>query len=185
MTQAVIDANTTDNQSVEDVNAQDDLDSLLSEYDTEVKKVEPTEPDIKEAVSWINEQRIKSEKEAEETAINNAVDTIKAGLEDLDFTPTNGMIRGMLQDNASKDPAIAKAFIHRFENPKAWDSALKRALKNIKQDLSIDTKATSDREAIASAVRSASTKQPTPEAPPDLNRMSDAEFQRYKMGLRG
>lgn len=184
MTQAVIDADATESQSAKDVDAQDDLESLLSEYETATTKSEPAD-EVKEAVSWINEQRIKSEKEAEETAIKNAVNSIKTGLEDLDFEPTDGMIRGMLQDNAHNDPSIAKAFIHRNENPKAWDIALKRALKNIKQDLSIDRKATSDREAIASAVRSASTKQPTPESPPDLNRMSDAEFQRYKMGLRG
>ena len=185
MREALTETDASVDQPVEEQGASDDLDSLLNEFTEETKSEQTINPnDVKEAVGWINEQRQQTANEAEQTAINSATETIKEQLGDLDIPLTDGMIRGMLEDNARRDPKIRDAFAQRQKNPQAWSEALKRASKNIKEDLSIDQKATSDREAIASAVHSASTQQPTPDTPVDLNTMSDSKFARYKMGLK-
>ncbi len=184
MTQAMTETDTAVDQTVEAQSASDDLDSLLNEF-TEETKSEPAinQSDVKEAVSWINEQRVQGEKEAENTDIASAATTIKQSLGDIDLPLTDGMLRGMLEDNARRDPKIREAFAQRRENPQAWSEALKRVSNNIKEDLSIDHKATSDREAITSAVHSASTKRPAPDEKVDLTQMNDSEFARYKMGI--
>lgn len=184
MTQAMTDTDTAVDQTVEEVGASDDLDSLLNEF-TEETKVEPTVTnDVKEAVNWINEERTRKADEAIKTDLESAVKSIGDTL-DLDSKPTARIIRGLLRDIAEDDPAIQKAFAQRESNPQAWVSAQKRAAKLIKEELSIDQETTSDRDAITSAVRSASNQKPTPDKAPNLSAMSDTEFARYKMGLRG
>ena len=184
MTQAMTETDAAVDQTVEDKGASDDLDSLLDQFTEETKPVEQPidQSDVKEVVNWVNDQRSKEVKQEETTAVNSAVETIKSSLE-LDFTPTDGMIKGMLQNLASEDPAVAKAFAQRHQNPQAWKSALNRATNAIKEDLNIDLKATEDRNAIASAVRSASTKQPEPAQEVNIAGMTDYEFQQHKANL--
>lgn len=181
MTQAMTETDTAVDQTVKDEGASDDLDALLSEF-TEETKPAPKTDKVEEAVNWINEERIRKAEEDVKNDLKSAVKNIGDSL-DLDVKPTERVIRGLLRDIAEDDPAIQKAFDQRHKNPQAWASAQKRAARLIKEELSIDQQATSDRNAITSAVKSASTKQPTPEKAPNLNSMSDREFLNYKMSL--
>ena len=167
--------------ATQDEGASDDLETLLNEFQEETKPAPKTDK-VEEAVNWINEERARKAQEEVKSDIESAVKTIGDTL-DLDVKPTARVIRGLLRDIAEDDPAIQKAFDHRYANPQAWASAQKRAARLIKEELSIDQQTTSDRNAITSAVKSASTKQPTPEKAPNLSKMSDREFQQYKMGL--
>lgn len=183
MNQAVTETKPAEDQTVEEQGAQDELDSLLEEFTEETKPTEQPNDEISEVVNWAKQQQQKEAKQTDDNDLNSAMESIKGSLDDIGFTPTDGMIHGMMQHIASKDPKIQEAFTKRFQNPRAWDEAVKRLTHSIKEDLSIDQKATSDREALASAVRNASTKQPTQEEAPDLNSMSDTDFANFKMGL--
>jgi hypothetical protein len=183
MTQAMTETDVDAKQATEGKGASDSLDTLLDEFEQQTKPVEQQTSKIEEVVSWVDEQRQSAIKEKEATDINSAVEAIKSGIGELDFTPTDRMVRGMLQDIASEDTSVAKAFHQRDQNPRAWQEALKRATAAIKEDLSIDPKATSDREAITSAVHSASTKQPAPEEEVNVASMNDREFMEYKTKL--
>lgn len=184
MTQAMTETDTAVDQTVQGEGASDELDSLLNEF-TQETKAEPTvdQKDVTEAVSWIKEERTRKAEEAIKTDLESAVKSIGEDL-DLDTKPSARTIRGLLRDIAEDDKAIQQAFAQRDTNPQAWAAAQKRAAKLIKEELSIDQQTTSDRNAITSAVLSASNQKPTPDEGPNLNAMSDAEFQRYKMGLR-
>lgn len=189
MTQAVTETDATVDQSVEDEGAQD-LDSLLNEFEEETKpKSEQPKvkaEDVNEVVNYINQQRQQQAIEAEKNDIKSAVESIKSSMEGMDNIPSDRLIRGLLQDYAAENENVRKAFANRQQNPKAWNAALKNAAKEIKEEFSVDTQTTSDRDAITSAVRSASTKQPEPEQKKDWGSMSDYEFQQEKMRmLRG
>jgi hypothetical protein len=183
MTQAMTETDAAVDQTVQEEGASDDLDSLLNEY-TQETKPEPTidQKDVTEAVNWIKEERTRKVEESVKNDLESAVKNIGENL-DLDVKPSSRTIRGLLRDIAEDDPAIQKAFAQRESNPQAWAAAQKRALGLIKEELSIDQQTTQDRNAITSAVLSASNQKPTPEKSPDLSAMSDAEFQRYKFGL--
>lgn len=190
MTQAVTETDATVDQSVEEEGAQD-LDSLLNEFEEEVqpKKSEQSKvkaEDVNEAINYINQQRLNDAKTAEKNDIKSAVDSIKSSMEGMDNIPSDRLIRGLLQDYAAENENVRKAFANRQQNPKAWQAAIKAASKEIKEEFSVDTQTTSDREAITSAVRSASSKQPEPQEKVDYSSMSDYEFQQFKMKvLRG
>lgn len=190
MTQAVTEADATENQSVEGEGAQDDLDSLLNEFE-EQTETKPSEQkidadEIKEVVNYINEDRQTKALEAQKNDINSAVESIESSLEDLDGMPSKRVIRGLLQDIAAEDDAVRKAFAQRKENPKAWNAALKRATKEIREEFSVDKQTTSDRNALSAAVHSASSKQPEPTEQKNWGQMSDFEFQNEKTKiLRG
>lgn len=185
MTQAMTETDVAEDQTTQEEGASDDLDSLLNEFSeatkpTEQPKVELN--DVQEVVSYVQEERAAKAEQTTKADIDAAVDSIADNL-DIEV-PSKRIIRGLLQDIASNDKAIQQAFAQRNENPQAWKAALKRATNEMKEELSVDQEATSDREALTSAVRSASTKQPEPQEEVDLNSMSDQEFIMYKARLR-
>jgi hypothetical protein len=87
-----------------------------------------------------------------------------------------------------KDPAINETWNNRRENPAAYS----RMVEKLNGDLQLHVEqqrqkfmskeAAADHAAVAMAVRDSSAKRP-PEPPPNLGRMSDAEFRVYKQSL--
>jgi len=184
MKQAVTESDAAEDQTVEKEGAPDDLDSLLDQYAEETKPVEQPKIDgLEEVVGWVNEQREEKASQTIETDLKDAVGSIQEELKDLDFKPSDRVVRGMLEALAIEDKSIKKAFETRRENPRAWQAALKRAASELKTDFSVDQQTTSDREAIASAVHNASNKQPEPDKGANLSGMSDYEFQKHKAEL--
>lgn len=182
------DANEAENQTSEETSAPDELDQLLSEYDQETKSEQP-QPEVKpeqvnEVVGWVQQQRQQQEKQEFEADVKSAVDSIRESTEDLDVPLSDKVIKGFLFAQAEEDPKIGEAFQKRKENPKAWNAALNRAKKALREEFSVDQRATQDREAVAAAVRGANQKQPEPDEGPDVSAMSDQEFAQYKMKLR-
>lgn len=175
--QAVVeDSNTTSEEVVSDDNA---LDDLLNEYDEgTTKEVETGEQtDLKEVVSYIKQDRENKELEASTAAINDAVKVVKgdSDLPDIVF-------EGMLHAKA-RDPRFLQAFTNRAANPAGWTKVLNAVAKEFNDSMpKEDAGLSATTEAIASAVQSASTKQPTEETT-DWSSLSDSDFNRKKAEL--
>ena len=138
--------------------AQDDLDSLLREYEEKTEpKVEPqANPDkIAKVLSYIEEQEARQAEQALNDAITNSVKTVKSGL-DLGFEMPDKYIEGILHSIAAKDKRFLNAFQQRDSNPSGWEKALKAVSKDMQKDFAaVDHQATQDREAVTSAIRGA------------------------------
>ena len=104
---------------------------------------------------------------------------------------SNGMIRGWIQDRPRAEiEKIDKIWENRASDP----ATFKRMIAGFKQEFVKgpvaklrqlpDANATEDRDAVAHAVRGASTKAP-PEKAPDYSKMSPGEFQAEKDRLFG
>jgi len=176
--QAVVeDSNTTSDDVVSDDNA---LDNLLNEYDEGTKEETPTgeQSDISEVVSYIKEKREQENKVSADAAISNAVKSLKG-----DSTLPDAVFRGMIYEK-SNDARFLKAFTERESNPDGWNKVIGAMSNEFKSSLpKEDGQLSADKEALASAVQSASTHQAQPQEV-DLASMSDAEFLAYKAKLR-
>lgn len=171
----------------------DELDSLLSDFDrpdqtgTEAPKV--TKSDLQEVVSYIKEDRHERELERVNADIDSACKTVYDSLSEKGLP--EDAVRGLLIDKADRDPRFQKAFLGRHQNPTAWNKILSATAKDFSQKFStVDRGVSDDVEAVASAVRSASTK--TPEPPEDeaksrqkIAQMSDQELRNLKRSLGG
>lgn len=169
------------NAPAEESGAQDDLDALLAEYDNANKPVEEPKPqtDIKELVSYVQQEREEKVQAQLKEDVNGAVSTVKESLPDLPVKLSDRVVRGFLEGLASEDKRFTQAFENRHSNPKGWNSVLKSAAKELAKEFDVDPEATSSRESVVSAVKSASTKQ-VQESPElsagTVKNMSDAEF---------
>lgn len=177
--QAVTETN-AETPSVEEEGAQDNLETLLQDYEEEVKGEEKeTDSDISSVVKYIEEERQRKEQETVQADIKTAVDTVKENLEgDL----PDWMIEGALQHKAANDARIRNAWVKRGENPKGWNSVLKALAKDISSELT-DKQSTETRNEVVAAVKGASQKTTEPEVP-DLGKMSDQDFEMWKRGLK-
>ena len=159
-----------------------DLDTLLAEFDQGTKATpSPPEPTKQPAlddqtVASINylKQRVQQED------VSKAVSNIFGHL-DLD----DEFKQAWLVAQATKNPAIEKAFENRFHDPKTWQTFEKSLAKEVDKKYGakfsrVDEDATADHAAVAQAVRGASTKIAA-EPAPDFSRMSDAELHKWKM----
>ena len=155
------------------------LDDLLNEYESEKPKVEQptTESDNSELLEYVREQRA----ERTEEEINAATKSIA---EAMDVKVGEGVIRAMLETKARGDERVVNAFLNRKSNPKGWDKVSKALAREFSEEFP-DPSATSDADAVVSAVHSASTRAPEPETAPDFSSMSDAEFFKMKAEMKG
>lgn len=192
--QAVVEQTEEQSQTAsEEAGAQDmDLDTLLKEFEVEPPETKADEEpklspdDVREAVRFARESRERSAREATDKAISEAVKVAKDELTDLPVELSDRAVRGLLEAYAGENPKFTQAFVNRHKNPDAWNKALRVVAKDFRNDFSpVDRNATDDREAIASAVRAASTPAQRSEETPDWGRMSDAEFNRRKRDLGG
>jgi len=173
----VEDSNTTSDEVVSDDNA---LDDLLNEYDEGVAETQQTgeqSSDVQELADYVRDKRDSENKQAADSAISDAVKTLKG-----ESNLPDAVFRGMIYDKSS-DSRFLKAFTERDSNPQGWNKVIGAMSKEFNDSLpKEDAQLSADREALASAVQSASTNQAS-EQTTDLSSMSDSEFLRHKAAL--
>lgn len=178
--------------AAEAASAQNDtssLDALLSEFNEGTTKTKPAPqvaaPDNKADVLQQRldaiERRLAAEQETKD--FGGAIKEVKG-----DFQVPDYAIRGWLSSEAEADPRINKVWEQRHQNPAAAKKLLtglksKFAAEQAKQKTP-DAEVTSDKLAVAAAVRGTSTK--APETPsPNYGAMDDKQFaaEKAKYGL--
>lgn len=175
----------------------DELNSLLSDFDqpdqtgTEPKKI--TSDDVREVVDYVRDTRQKDEMKETNDAIDHACKTVYDALsEEAKAILPERATRGLLIDMADSDRRFQRAFLERNSNPSQWNKILNAKAKELSTEFTpqVDRELSDDKEAIASAVRSASTKAPEP--PEDeaksrqkIRQMSDQELRALKRSLGG
>ena len=191
-TQTVADeaeAGASDQQEAGGAQEEKSLDALLAEWDdgtqqeSEEKPKEQSEGKdsrMDEVLSYVNEQRKKEALESFNKGVQDAVSL--AETETGDFY-SKEELEDFLYAKAARDTRFQQLFIHRHSNQDAFNKAVKAAAKEwgsrAKSKASIDKEATEDREIVANAVRSASTKAAVDDLPnvSDLMNMSGADFE--------
>lgn len=155
----------------EGTGAPEDLDTILSEFDEkdeQVKTAEPTKPDaqdkdmgarIDSLQRQITESDEKGARKDTEEAIGKTVTEVAQLLPEGVKVPTRAL-RGYIEMMALEDRRLATAFLQRHLNPRKWETVKKAMAVEIAKDFEIDEAATAERDSVASAVRSASTKAP-------------------------
>ncbi|HEY6019651.1 MAG TPA: hypothetical protein VIY48_07050 [Candidatus Paceibacterota bacterium] len=171
--------------SAESGAAQDDgLDELLKEFDQraaapapekEVPASEPKTPEIDVQALAVLEQRLNQQEAREqrrelERVFNRFAEGTQADAIDAE---------AFLNAAALRDPRINQAYASRASSPKAWDK-IEGALKNEfarRYGKKVDKQVTESRDAVASAVRSASTAAPSKEITDnEIKSMSKDDF---------
>lgn len=171
-------------QASDENGAQDDLDSLLAEYDNSVEtkpKAEvksESQPD--DPVRLYVERKMAEDADLEQKA--NREEVLKTVKDGMDIAIDDRFIWGFISTAAAEDPRLEKAFLGRKQNPAAWNKVVKTLQADMKSALSIDPGATADRQSVEAAIRGASNKA-APNDEPNLGTMSNADFETYKRGL--
>lgn len=173
--------------------APDELDALMSEFDSEIGKA-PSEQDAQqngdmtEVLSFIREQKAEAAKKDANAGLDDAVKQLQRELGE-DTPPM--VVKGLLHAFAVDQPGIVKAFEERKSNPTRWERTLRALAPKVREAMgsSVDRSVTQDREAISAAVRGANTTAPEGKqvTAKDVAKMSDKEFAAYQrdIGLVG
>ena len=143
----------------------DDLDALLAEFDTKKAEAAPvTEPkkstvdDVDVNVLAVLEQRLNDQEAREKRReLDSMFNSFTEGVQ-ADAVDAEAFLNAM----ALREPRINQAYINRGSNPKGWEkveSTLKQEFQK-RYGKKVDKQVTESREAVASAVRSASTAAP-------------------------
>jgi len=165
----------------------DDLDALLNEYQEPVKAEPPVKTEQTPSTDEMTEFRMMMEQnrvEKQNEGLNEAAKMVKSSAGDAAGNMPEWMFVGALREEATRNPNLEKVFNERGQNPEAWNKVASALGKKIAHDLNpTDKQATDSWNAVESAVHSSSSSNPVEEAPPNLNKMNDAEFSAYKRGL--
>ena len=163
----------------------DDLDAILAEFDQQTEQPEVAtkvddSPRMKIVEDYIQAQHARDTREA----IQQSVSQLKGFDKSFDGIG-NTAIEGFLQLKAQRDTRIADAFHKRDENPDGWNRVLKGIAQEFSQEFKApDAQITEDRNAMRAAVETQpETSEPDAPTVRDLNKMSDAEFMRYKESI--
>lgn len=178
-----------------------DLETLLSEYESDLSETEESSTsaetseipakgqgerpeDVKSAVEYVKQLQQEEINRKTNQSIEDAVSTIRGELEQP-LLPDRA-IKGIIYEMAETNKAFVKAFQQREKHPDAWQRILKAVGADINKDLKEvpSPTLTDDRNALASAVQSASSKAPEADSAPDYGRMSDADFAKHKRELK-
>jgi hypothetical protein len=156
------------------------LEQLLDEYDRSVQRPSPQpepppqyqQPPDTPPVDWGRIQRYEQKQFMDE--VNQAADKIFGDVK----LPQEAKI-GWLDQKARQIPEAAAAFQARHNNPRQWAKWERYLVREVEAAFksTVDPVATDDREAVAAAVRGASTKV-TAEPPPSFGNMSNSEFRK-------
>lgn len=164
-----------------DVSAQtnvDDLDKLLAEFDQETARgpaaPQPEPQQTQQPVAPISEDRLRR---IEDRIFKDDLDaTIKNIVGDLKIPER--FSKGWIDQVARENPKVANAFVNRANDPASWNRIEKALSKEMAKDFKaltpIDEPSTVDHNAVAAAVRGASTNVPTSQEP-KLGSMSARE----------
>ncbi len=160
-----------------------DLDSLLSEFDSQVKPqpapqaaATPSQPEILQLKAEVDALKRERLAEKERSDLVGVIKELRGDAPIPDYA-----IRGWLSTVAENDPRINKIWEQRDSNPQA----AKKLIAGLKaqfaaeqaKNMPVDAEATSDKMAVAAAVRGTSTKAPE-EKQPDYGSMDNSEFQK-------
>ncbi len=166
-----------------------DLDSLLATYNTsEPSPSEQPAPPASAADDRLAafEKRVVELEKRESNARSQAdiLEVVKSVRGEMPID--EALVEAYLQVEANKDPRLVQAFTGRRQNPEQWKKIEAGLTKKLKASIGadIDRTATDTRNAVESAVRSASTRTPVEDAPVDTASMSMGEFEAYKQSLR-
>lgn len=166
----------------EETSQQDDMDTLLAEWDQKEEKTPPKPP-----APVKSPDEIKAEVMAElraEQAYEKTVGEFLSDLSDMPFEVRRGVVEGFLNEAARKDSRINSAYTEQHVNPDAWQKVRARLVEDFKGQFKQKEASTvdQDREAAAAYVRGSSTQEvPQKElSNEDLAAMSDAEFNEYQ-----
>lgn len=162
----------------------DDLDTLLSQYEQEVRP-SPPEPQYQPQY----EQQPQTDPFLEKVKQKMFNDEVNATVDAVvgDMKVPRRVAIGWLDQMARENPAIQRAWLNKDNDPRTWkrfEKTLSAEMKKEFASFQIDEAATADKEAVAAAVRGASNKAPV-EPAPNLGSMSDAQLQKYKEQLFG
>ena len=189
-----------------------DLDALIAEYTAQAGSPEPAQPvvqpqptperdyggelrnslqtnrDLLEMRVWaqgVEEERVaRREHEDREEAFAQA----QKSLEGIDHLPDDFARRWLIAE-ASLDAELHHDWHHRHESPddmRRCQSTLRRTLNKLREEAKRmpDPDATADRAAVAASImKDGRSSVAIQKPPPDLSRMSDQEFAKYKEGL--
>lgn len=194
-TQAVVDeAKTSAKPDVKADNAQDkggdDLDTLLDQFKQEQPEPEAkpkTEPEQKLDTGAVKRLETLEKTLAEERFQRSIQPVLKRVRGDIPAEVLgDDEILDLLDGRAKRDPRLQQAWLNRDKNPAAWSKIEQNLGRELSKKFSKlpDQGATDDREAVAAAVRGASTKAPEGK-PPDFSKMSDNQFQAEKEKMFG
>jgi hypothetical protein len=161
---------------------EDGLDELLKEFDAKREAAkepaaapEPKTPELPIEVVATLEKRL-NDYEAKQTRreLENLFDRFTTGVQadSLDA-------EAFLNAKALRDPRINQAYIQRESNPKRWDKVEAELQKEFSRRFGkkVDKQVTESRDAVASAVRSASTAAPQRDITQrDVETMSKSDF---------
>lgn len=182
--QAVSNADVEAKPSTEEGAAQeDDLDALLNEFDSTTETSnEPDQNTEQQGLSDEDRQLLQSfRQEQESKAVDDTIKSIKEHMPE-DIGLSDKAFKRVVLGMASDDARIAEAYALRNTSPDAWAAVQKSIAKEIAKDYGNrpDSTATDTHNAIAAAVRSASTSSPSNETitEKDMNNMSDADFKK-------
>lgn len=178
-------------------NETDPLDTLLADYDNATQKTDtaitPPQPkgdgtpnpqnnpdfqqwqqDRQDIQTWRAERQMQ--------ALDQVVQDVMGDLDDPRFD--KDWVKVWLVTQAQKDERLDRAFVERVKNPAKWNAVKAELGKKLHKMASKqpDQNATEDRNAVAQAVKGASTKAPA-EPAPDFSTMSAAEFEQAKRKL--
>lgn len=153
-----------------------DLETLLAQYDTETKKPEPVSPQPQTqqqqpAQVDPNVSRLLSRIDRED--LGKLVGEVKG---DLDFD--DEFVEAWIDTQARKDPRLQRAWLERESNPKAFGQIARELGKSFakKANRRPDPALSEDREAVAAAVRGASTNRAPDSPAPKYSQMSHNEY---------
>jgi len=179
--QAVVSEDAVAEPTVDNGDAQD-LDSLLSEFESETEtQANQAQPAGEQQSSDDYAERIKAletriEQEEYQSDMSNVVKEIR-GESDFD----DDFMEAWIDTQARKDERLRVAWANRKSNPQAFNKVIKSLGSKFRDKYT--NPIVEDTSAMVNAVRNASNQAPATEMP-NLNQMSDAEFARFKAGLK-
>jgi hypothetical protein len=175
-TQPVVDANAAAEPAA---NAQtngagDDLDTLLSQFETETKtapsppQTAVVPPELKALADEVNSLKgalSQVSNVSHKADLQGAIKTIRGDLDPGIFD--DDLVEAWLDKTARGDERLQRAWLERSAKPKAWEKIQMELGKNFNKRFSKmpDRQVTEDRDAVTAAVRGASTKAPSEQAP--------------------
>jgi hypothetical protein len=161
-------ADQSTNQNVRDQAFAENLNAITEGYAIDARRDE-----LRAA-----EQRLLLEQHQRD--LGDAVQEVRSGLDKNLFS--DGFIQTWLDSKANSDPRLQELWLQRAENPRAMKSALNKLAAEFHETYGkvskVDEEATVDHAAVAQAVRLSGAKIP-PSPPPNLGRMSNAEFRQH------
>lgn len=166
---------------------EDDLESLLSEYDGGSAPEKPEQGDddkvdLETVHKELTEWRKEKARDEYQRDISGVVKGVRGDLDPEAFDDV--LVEAWIDAEARKDPRLAKAWQDRKANPRQFDKVVSQLGRSFRKKFAQlpDRNLTEDREAVANAVRGASKQSPTNHDDIDTKKvaqMSDADFEKF------